>query len=251
MISLINSPDLITKPSFQLAWIDAVKFLACYGWQRRNLVIHITDTTTFDEVVHQQVSAFVKNNTLLGLKDVAYTIFPHNLYNKLQDRNRLFRAYNGHDKREGMYAKLMRRPRKGWGTYFRRMTHYEIGQELINQLDNIINAINSRFKINKAAYTILIQKPGSETKKPRGGPCLNYIAVQLVKDDPPMLGLFCVYRNHDFLERAYGNYWALCNLTRFLAIETGTRAGPLTCVSSHAYVDNHKSALLQFIQLWS
>ena len=89
------------------------------------------------------------------------------------------------------------------------MTYYETKHGYVNQLDNIINAINNRSKKHKAAYTIYIQKPGCETIRPRGGPCLNYIAVQIEKKETSEIGLLCVYRSHDFLERAYGNYWGL------------------------------------------
>ena len=128
------------------------------------------------------------------------------------------------------------------------MTHYDIQGKIQNQLENIINAINTRDMTYKAAYTIVIQKPGGETIKPLGGPCLNYVAVQMeTEPSRTTLGLLSVYRNHDFLERAYGNYWGLCNLISFLSRETGTMPGPLTCVSSRAYVDRKKNRLSDFL----
>ena len=128
------------------------------------------------------------------------------------------------------------------------MTCYETKPgEIQNQLKNIIEAIRTRANVSTAAYTIVIQKPGGETIKPLGGPCLNYIAVQLERSNPVQLGLLAVYRNHDFLERAYGNYWGLCNLMCFLAKETGTSAGPLTCISSSAYVSAEKTALRNLV----
>ena len=95
------------------------------------------------------------------------------------------------------------------------MTHYNGPDGTVNQLNNIIAAIRDRENLSKAAYTIVIQEPGGETVRPLGGPCLNYIAVQAEPGQagqPLTLGLLAVYRNHDFLERAYGNYWGLCNL---------------------------------------
>lgn len=118
----------------------------------------------------------------------------------------------------------------------------------INQLDNIIQAIRNRSTTQKAAYTIIIQQPGSETIRPRGGPCLNYLALQLVPGKPRSIGLLAVYRNHDFLERAYGNYWGLCLLLQFIAKETGSKVGPITCISSHAYVPNKREALISFLR---
>jgi thymidylate synthase len=128
------------------------------------------------------------------------------------------------------------------------MTHYDLREENIeNQLDNIFKAINSRERISKAAYTIVIQKPGGETIRPLGAPCLNYLTIQL-HANPKRLNMLALYRNHDFLERAYGNYWGLCNLIRFMARETDFNPGSLTCVSSHAYIANKKRAFKTFVE---
>jgi hypothetical protein len=242
---MINEPILINHSSFQVAWKEAAAILKNKGWEIRNLVVHIADPTLFDCHFHKEFSEFCSLNSVLGPKDVAYTIFPHKLYRSRGSADKLFEAYN---REGGLYQRLQRLPRKGWGTYFRRMTHYEIGGIPQNQLYNIIHAINERQKIHKAAYTILIQQPGRETVRPRSGPCLNYLAVQMEPTrQGPLIGLLGVYRNHDFLERAYGNYWALCNLICFLARETNSRPGPLTCISSHAYIDKHKGPLSDFL----
>jgi len=136
----------------------------------------------------------------------------------------------------------------GWGTYFRRMIHYEYPDgTVVNQLRKVIEAIRGWPVLHRAAYNMLIPRPGPDTAQRRGAPCLNYIAPQVDLSSPPSVGLLCVYRNHDFLERAYGNYWGLCNLTQFIAKETGLKCGPLTCVSSHAFVPGHKLALRVFL----
>jgi len=175
---------------------------------------------------------------------VAYTIFPHGLYQKIGNFRELFKAYN---RSNGLYERVQRR-KPSWGTYFRRMTHYDKTGGVVNQLGNIIEAIRTRQKVSKAAYTVVIQNPGAETVRPRGGPCLNSFAVQIEPGNPLVLGLLAFYRNHDFLERAYGNYWGLCNLLRFLSEEVGATLGPLTCVSSHAYVSQSKAALKVFVE---
>jgi thymidylate synthase len=127
------------------------------------------------------------------------------------------------------------------------MTNYDYGDEPVNQLQNIIQAINTRSNVWKAACTIIIQKPGNETTGPRGGPCLNYIAVQMKAGNPCKIGFLCVYRNHDLLERTYGNYWGLCNLLQFLAAETNASTGPLTCISSHAEITKYKTSFKRFL----
>jgi len=242
----MNKPVLISELSFQNAWLKASKCVADNRWEMQNLLVHIENISLFDNDMHQKVCAFSNSVGLLGPKHVAYTIFPHKQYKGQGTAKRLYENYNKHN---GFYDWTRKRARSGWGTYFRRMTQYEIqGKPPVNQLNEIITSINSRQNTYKAAYTIVIQKPGRETIRPLGGPCLNYIAVQGKSGLPRKLELLCVYRNQDFLERAYGNYWGLCNLARFLAKETESEFGSITCISSHAYVDKHREMFREFLE---
>jgi thymidylate synthase len=240
----MNRPVLVVKDSFQEVWIDVGKILCVQGWNIHNLMVSIQKPELIDTMLHRQFNAFAEANDIIKPKDVAYTIFPQNLYEKSGSAARLFSRYN---QERGMYAHLRNRPHRGWGTYFRRMTHYVTPDGIQNQLANIIDAIKERDRISKAAYTIVIEHPGGETIRPLGAPCLNYIAIQLDAESKKM-GLLAVYRNHDFFERAYGNYWGLCNLLKFMANETNFNIGTLTCVSSHAYIDKNKRAFRSFIE---
>lgn len=239
---IMNAPVVINAPDFQQAWLQAVAILRIHNWSLYNLVVHINNACSFDKEFNDKINSFAIDNNLLEPKHVAYTIFPQKLYTRLCNQEDLFQRYN-----DRFYKWTRTRPRSGWGTYFRRMLHYESDKGSVNQLANIINSINSRQKDYKAAYTVVIQKPGGETVRLRGGPCLNYIAVQIQPGERRKIGLLCVYRNHDFLERAYGNYWGLCNLLQFIAKETNSLTGPITCISSHAYVNNKKTALNDFM----
>ena len=233
----------IVATDFQSGWLEVVRRLMSTNWDLRNLVVHIKNITALDEAFHAKIESFTKTQNILGPKHVAYTIFPHRLYEG-KDAEGLFTAYN---KSRGLFDRV----KTSWGTYFRRMTNYEGRDGNVNQLGKIISAIRNRKKLSKAAYTIVIQYPGGETVRPLGGPCLNYLAVQAEPaqaDQPMILGLLAIYRNHDFLERAYGNYWGLCNLIEFLAEEVGATPGPLTCISSHAYVSGKKTALRTLVE---
>jgi hypothetical protein len=238
-------PKTIVQSSFQLAWLEALKALSNSQWQLRNLVVHACDPNAFDEGFHEQVSGFCRRHRLLGPKHVAYTIFPHKQYAMRGSASEVFAAYN---RPRGLYERLHTLSKGEWGTYFRRMTHYETDQGPVNQLRDILWAIRTRQQVWRAAYTVTLAKPGSEAVRPRGAPCLSYIAVQLEPGaSKPVLGLLCVYRHHDFLERAYGNYWGLCNLARFLASEAACEPGPVTWVSSRAYVDRLKGPLRRLL----
>lgn len=241
---MINEPLAIVHDCFQQVWLDVVRRLIASQWELRNLVVQIRDPDAYDDKFNDRIAEFAQNTSLLAPRHVAYTIFPEGLYRDGANATQVFASYN---RPNGLYDRLHKR-KKDWGTYFRRMTHYE-GKKgtVVNQLENIINAFRDRKSISKAAYTLVIQYPGGETVRPLGGPCLNYLAVQ-AEPDPFSIGLMAVYRNHDFLERAYGNYWGLCNLVSFIAKEVGATPGPLTCVSSHAYVDGNKTALRTFVE---
>jgi len=235
------TPCVITTNNFQRAWLSAVKeILSCHG-ERYNLIAHILDPTSIDLSLHSSIVNFTKSLGLITPKAVAYTIFPHGLYSRVRSSKKLFELYNGP---RGLYVRLKKRFPRTWGTYFRRMTSYN---QQVNQLDNIIEAIKRRSRKYKAGYSLVIQKPGGETIRPRGGPCLVSVQVQIVKGSSATLSLLCLYRNHDFLTRAYGNYWGLCNLLQFIARESGLAPGNLTCVSSHAFISGHKRSLRAFI----
>lgn len=237
-------PVVFTKDNFQDAWIEASKYLLDNRYEARNLVVHITNPEhELDQNKHLEIVTFSKKHGLLSPKKVAYTIFPHTLYARYPNSAELFYKYNYEN---GIYKRL----KYGrWGTYFRRMTHYDMPNGPVNQVGNIIAAINKRKRLSKAAYTIVIQRPGSETILKMGGPCLNYLAVQIEPDDPRCrMGLLCIYRNHYFVERAYGNYWGLINLLKFIANETGSEPGWLTCVSSHAEIEDHRRDFKRLIR---
>lgn len=238
----MNDPFLIIEDSFQDAWIKAIIKLKENNWEMFNLLVNIKNPTLFNTSLNDYISDFLKYNTSFSAKDVAYTIFPHNLYEQYSDKEKLFSKYMSR-----IYPWTRKKPHKGWGTYFGRMINYERDNMIINQLGNIINAINDRGKTSKAAFTIMIEKPGGETVRPLGAPCLNYIAVQIEHNKHRRISLLCVYRNHDFFRRAYGNYWGICNLLRFLASETNSKIGTITCISSHAYVDLKKTKLKEFM----
>jgi len=238
----MNKPILIISDSFQDAWIKAIIKLSELKWEMYNLIVNITNPCLINYDINSKISDFLKSKTKLSAKDVAYTIFPHNLYGQYKNKDQLFERYMNK-----FFPWTRRKTHRGWGTYFERMINYERDNQIINQLDKIINAIKKRKTDSKAAYTIIIEKPGNETIRKMGAPCLNYIAIQIDHDKKRsrIINLLCIYRNHDFLNKTYGNYWGLCNLLLFLAKETNSIPGELTCVSSHAYVEKQKKELIE------
>jgi thymidylate synthase len=74
--------------------------------------------------------------------------------------------------------------------------------------------------------------------------------VQVEKeDDKKIINLLAVYRNHDFYERAYGNYLGLIKLIQYIANETNSEVGNLTCISSHAELNGkNKKRLIEIAE---
>jgi hypothetical protein len=176
---MINEPVRVVCNDFQNTWLVVVRQLIASRWEVRNLIAQIKNPTVFDQAFHEKIEIYARAQRILGPKHVAYTIFPHGLYRHRATATDLFAAYN---RPRGLFERL-HRIKPGWGTYFRRMTNYEGANGTVNQLQRIITAIRDREYLSKAAYTVLIQKPGGETVRPLGGPCLNYIGVQTERVD--------------------------------------------------------------------
>lgn len=231
----IAGPHLIKADSLGQAWLAMCDYVLANHNEVRNLIVTINDPVSIDPLLHGCVEAFCRSEGLLPPKHVAYTIFPDGLARRHAAPG-LFTAYN---RTRGFFDHV----KTSWGTYFRRMTQYEGERGPVNQLGRIIDAINSRTACHRAAYTMLIQQPGGENVRPRGGPCLNYLALQIEPDEARTISLLAVYRNHDVVERAYGNFLGLGWLLRFLCDETNSAVGQLTCLSAHAYIDRRIGAL--------
>lgn len=236
------SGHVINAPNISIAWLRATQHILNSGGECSNLLVTIENPLNIERTIHEDYENLISRHDLLTLKQVSYTIFPHSLYLQVgRDANKLFKAYN---REHGVYERLqsLHRRKMRWGSYFRRMTYYLVGTRsgqpiIVNQLGDIISMLKKRKRVYKSAYTISIQIPGVDGRYIMGSPCLNYIALQL-ESSARVLNMLAVYRNHDFIERAYGNYLGLGNLMEFLCDQTGLTLGVFNCLSSHAYIKN-------------
>jgi thymidylate synthase len=55
------------------------------------------------------------------------------------------------------------------------------------------------------------------------------------------INLVAVYRNHDYFNKALGNFVGLARLLDFLCTQAGKKPGQITCHSVHYYIDKAKS----------
>lgn len=224
------------------AWIEAVKYLFENNRETFNLVVQIEKPLCLRENIKDRYEKICNDYGLLNIRQVSYTIFPDTLYKRVAKENE-----------DILYKKYFRWfhwfKRKGdWGTYFHRMISKPCFDSktnkaiFINQLKEIISMLKTREIVYKTPYFISISDPIKDLKRTMGGPCLNYIALQLVrnKDGENTINLVAFYRNHNFLERAFGNYVGLGQLLNFLCNESDYKLGYLTCISSHAYISLDK-----------
>ena len=79
--------------------------------------------------------------------------------------------------------------------------------------------------LHKKFTRAVTMDPGGEVMDDRRVHHADHSEIQLEPGRKRTLGLLAVYRDHDFVGKAYGNYWGLCNLIRFLAKETRSRPG--------------------------
>jgi thymidylate synthase len=239
----MNLPLVVSSASLQDAYLNALATIRDHGWSCWNLVVQITEPQEFDSDLHDRMNALADQAGVKRPKDVAYTIFPVGVRLASPTTEDFYDRYISR-----FFPRVHRRAHR-WGTYFERMIAWSYRDSVpMNQLDAIIQSVNKHPNtVHRAAYTILISRPGGDTRQPTGAPCLNFLALQLEKEPVKTMNLLAVYRNHDFLSRAYGNYWGLCQLLGFLADETGYEVGRLTCVSSRAFVGGKKTLLRELL----
>lgn len=245
----MNTPILISEDSFQTAWAKAIIALSQNHWELWDMVVQILNPSILDNVKQEEMRKFALNHKeVIEPNKVAYTIFPFKLYKPgTTTRDRLYRGY-------WLYFKETRRMQHAaWGTYFERMIRYPTTSGNIDQLGIIIDNINNRNVNYRASHVLIIPEPNKDINRIMGAPCLNYLTVQVEntdRDGQKTISLLAVYRNHDFRGRAYGNYLGLCKLLQYIATETHSNLGSITCVSSHANVPNDKRELLKIATLF-
>lgn len=237
----MNEPVIISEDDFSVAWANALCALKNNSWDMWNLVVTIKQPDSENNNAIKKLTDFAKSKGLIIPEQVLHTIFPQRIYKKVNkgDRERFYRWYNY------FYKSTRKMPHSNWGTYFERMINYRtIDGCDYDQLGSIIDHINERKHNHGASNIIFVPQIGKDSNRTMGAPCLNYVAVQIESNsEKRIISLLAVYRNHDFRERTFGNYWGLCKLLKYICNETDSLMGCITCISSHAYVGSDKSEL--------
>lgn len=223
MAHVIQSANCLT------AWRDVCQYIIQYG-DGFNLMVQINNPLIFTPAQLTQItnSGVITSD---ALSDVVNTIFPVKLY----ARNSALTNAQFYDKHEQIYLKgkhVHRKNRSRWGNYFLRFTKF--GDNQINQLQSIIDAINNRTNNQAACYIMHVSSIDYDSNtRVIGNPCLQYVQLGVYNN---ALHLTAVYRNHDFLTKALGNYIGLSKLLEFVCNKTGSVMGSVSCQSIHYYL---------------
>jgi hypothetical protein len=228
---------LLSAGDCSTGWLSAVQHLLWCGGDCFNLVTEIENPTTEHAGVRRLVAQFLEAIGKKPIDEVANTIFPVSLYFPTMGRDSLYQNY------ETAWPQIKLFPANKSGTYFYRMIHWGDGEETINQLDNIIDKLREsrlgRLRYRNI-YEVSIYRPECDRRNRMGFPCLSHLSFKL---HDGRLCLTAVYRNQFYIERAYGNFIGLGRLMEFIARESESPIGPLTCVATHAELDYGKMAV--------
>ena len=217
------------------AWRQGVQEILSEG-EALNLFTTVEQPTVFDPAWLEAHSPRRRGLGKDDLREVIKTIFPYDLAQRLADRSDLYREYlRRHDR-----AMRFRRNRGKWGTYFERLVRFPDHPDT-NQLETVITKLRNWQTRSGASLVFHLSTPARDTPRTRGGPCWQF--GEIVWHPGNRLDLVVVYRNHDFLNKALGNFIGLGQLLNFICTATGRTPGRLLCHSVHAYKAGSKKAL--------
>jgi thymidylate synthase len=205
------------------AWLTATKHLLAAGGRDYNVLATFPSSGSLNE---GPLSTFDPRSTLGATfdraRDVANTIFPAKTCRNSATRPQFYKRYK---------IAHLRGRKKSWGTYFHRLIDF--GHTNINQLENTIIAMGTWAKNSRAALVMHTSSAELDKLKPLGAPCLQY--VQFNGPTSSCTDLLAVFRNHDFTNKALGNYYGLARLLVYVANQAGRIPGSVSCLSCHAY----------------
>lgn len=223
------------------AWKIASRHIDCAGGQIFNLL------TTIENPQFLPISWLGNYNPKEvpsgsdQIRDVINTIFPLRLGATYRSRSELYRQYLVRHDRSQNY----RRNRGVWGTYFERLIR--MGDPPKNQLEEVISKLRDWNVRATAALVLHPSSPIIDSPRKRGGPCWHF--GEFVWHSDGTVDLVAVYRNHDFLNKALGNFIGLGQLLNFVCGNSGKRVGKLICHSVHAYHAGSKKDFRTLVNL--
>ncbi len=244
--------DAGSHSSCARAWLAAAKAIEANGGDAYNLIVDIQnplESDDIDQAVFARVDAFLRSHNANPLSTVANTIFPLALLEK-HGPEKFYAVYH-----ETLW-KRMKAMTGDWGRYFERLTHWKKVKgktvEIINPLADLIAFMQRQVAsghTHRHVYEMTLYDPARDAGKGSNRQCLSFLSFKLTRDN--RLLLTAVYRNHHYMARALGNFIGLARLQAFVADQVGIECGSLTCLATHAEIDNQRSAKDGCVSGWS
>jgi thymidylate synthase len=208
------------------AWKAASKIVLDAPDHRiRNLITEIGNPLEWDSAWLKQYDPKVVGGDD-RLSVVAKVLFPSSSRQSFETREEYYARWKAILSR----ARKSRALHTSWGsTYFERLLSLD-GSD--NQIERMIHAL-TKWQRKEAALVAHLSAPAKDHLKPIGSPCLQFIEVLWGADDA--IDLVAVYRNHDYLNKALGNFLGLARLLAFIAKESNKEPGKIICHSVHAF----------------
>ena len=241
-----------SQPTSVQGWLAAAATVQDRGGEAHNVVIDIADPLTeseTDAAVIREVDSFLHGHHRNSLSGVANTIFPQSAYDR-----------HGPEAFYGVYRETVlprvKQITRDWGRYFDRMTAWKKvrGSEvtLINPLDELVQFMKTQVAADRTyrnAYEMTVFDPARDAGKVSNRQCLSFLSFKLTQENQLLLTV--MYRNHAYIARGLGNFIGLGRLMAFVAEQTGTTLGSLTCISTHAEIDFGKKTRDGVVEGWT
>ena len=222
-------PILIHGASCFDAWYNTAEHLCNQPTgEDTNIVVSVTNPCDFTDLPQWVIQRNPKRIMARedNIRHVINTIFPYQLKRHYPNRHDFYNKY------EAIYATGRNRR---WGTYFQRLISFGRGfnHGQTNQLEAAIRSLRGgspqRFFITFHLTAVNVES----NVRPLGGPCWQF--GEVIRNSAGQIDLVAVYRNHDYFNKALGNFIGLAKLLEFICQESGQVPGQLIIHSIHGY----------------
>ena len=226
------------QPTNVQGWLAATTAVRERGGEAHNVIIDIADPISEhhpDQLILRQVDEFLRDHAHDTLSGVANTIFPQ----------RLLKRHGPEDFYDVYTNRLLPRMKsmtRDWGRYFERLTTWRKidGRYVttINPLKDLVEFMRAQIQSDRTyrnVYEMTIYDPTRDAGKVSNRQCLSFLSFKLTTENH--LHLTALFRNHAYIARCLGNLIGLGRLMAFVADQSNTEVGSLTCISTHALID--------------
>lgn len=224
------------------AWRGGAQAIHNQGRNLCNLMIEIENPTRLTQAWLETYNPRSIGPDADNIRHVINTVFPYRLRNRVGTRAEFYEKYQ----EIALRARRIYRNRGAWGTYFHRLIDFSNDGQT-NQLEIAITKLNTWNQRSTTGLVFHLSSPQIDNPRTRGGPCWHFGELLWQRGD--RIDLVVVYRNHDYFNKALGNFISLGQLLDFICAESNKTAGKLICHSVHAYYDAPRYQMIRLAQL--